>query len=343
MPDQTDFNQGLIARTIRIGLGLIVGGTFVLFAVRNVHFAEVRAILSHATVTPLVFAVVAFVADFLLRAVRFWIMLQSTTGRRLPLRTTIGPFIASFGMSDVLPLRVGDGFRVVWFSRQFGIAAGTVIGTMIVERILDLVTIVLLGGISLAVVSLAAPPALVWNFQLLLAVTFVGGLAMLFAPTVCHRGLATLFRQASFGPINKLIEAMRAASRAVAKIRSWRYLGMLTAISVALWLLESGVFLGVWLSLGGSINALLQPFLAFAFSTLGTLVPSLPGHFGPFEFFGLQAFTLAGVDTPMAAAVVLLAHLILWAPTALFGIGWLLSAAIHAPDTSPKVRNPVSS
>ncbi|MCZ8544979.1 flippase-like domain-containing protein [Mesorhizobium qingshengii] len=341
MADQTEFNQGRTGRIIRVGLGLIVGATFVVLAMRNVHFPEVGAILRRATVAPLVLAIVAFVADFLLRAVRFWMMLQSATGRRLPLRLMIGPFIASFGMSDVLPLRVGDGFRVLWFSRQFDIPAGTVIGTMIVERILDLVTIVLLGAMSLALVDLTAPPALVWNFQLLLAIALTGGLGMLFAPALSYRLLEKLFRKINFGPIIILIAALRAASEAVAQISSWRRLSMLSVMSFALWLLESGVFLGVWVSLGGSTDALLKPSLAFALSTLGTLVPSLPGHFGPFEFFGLQAFTLAGVDTSMAAAVVLLAHLILWAPTALFGVGWLLSAATQKPDASSKIQSSV--
>ena len=170
MADQTEFNQGRTGRIIRVGLGLIVGATFVLLSMRNVHVAEVGAILRRATVAPLVLAVVAFVADFLLRAVRFWMMLQSQPVAACRCDCMIGPFIASFGMSDVLPLRVGDGFRVLWFSRQFDIPAGTIIGTMIVERILDLVTIVLLGGMSLALVDLTAPPALVWNFQLLLAI-----------------------------------------------------------------------------------------------------------------------------------------------------------------------------
>jgi uncharacterized protein (TIRG00374 family) len=195
-----------------------------------------------------------------------------------------------------------------------------------------------LGGIALALVGLAAPPALVWNFQLLLIIALAGGLAMLFVPALLYRVLNKLFDRIKFGPIVVVISALRSAAQAVAQIRSWRRLTLLTIMSLALWLLESVVFLGVWVSLRGSTDAMLKPFIAFAFSTLGTLVPSLPGHFGPFEFFGLQAFALVGVETSIAAAVVLLAHLILWAPTALFGIGWLLFSAAPGPGASEKVH-----
>jgi uncharacterized membrane protein YbhN (UPF0104 family) len=66
--------------------------------------------------------------------------------------------------------------------------------------------------------------------------------------------------------------------------------------------------------------------VAFAFSTLGTLVPALPGNFGTYEYFGVSSFRAVGVDEPLAAATILLAHMILWLPTALFGIGWLMVA-----------------
>lgn len=312
---------------LRIGLGVIVGAFFVVLVMRNVNFAEVGAILDRATVMPLVLAVVAFIADFLLRAVRFWMMLLSTTGRRLPLKPTISPFIASFGMSDILPLRAGDGLRILWFSRQFNISAGIVIGTMIVERILDLVTIILLGGVCLALVTGTVPPALLLNFQLVLVIGLAGGFGMLFAPALLCRLLETLFGRIHFAPVVILIKTLKATSAAVVQVGSWRRLVLLTLLSLVLWVLESLVFVGAWISLGGSVETLLKPFLAFVFSTLGTLVPSLPGHFGSFEFFGIQAFALTGVDASTAAAVVLLAHLILWAPTAIFGVGWVLFAA----------------
>ncbi|PLT94965.1 lysylphosphatidylglycerol synthase transmembrane domain-containing protein [Sinorhizobium medicae] len=326
MGDGSKPPQSRLGATLRVGLGLAAGVAFVVLVMRDVHLAEVGALLQRATIAPLLLAIFAFVTDFLLRAVRFWVMLRQTSGRDMPLRPTVGPFIASFGMSDVLPLRLGDGFRVVWFSRQFRIPAGTVIGTMIIERVLDLVTIVILGALALSLVDLSAQPALVRNFELALVVALLGGLGMLFAPAFLTRLFERLFRSVDVSVIAMLLKALRATSAGVLQIGSWQKIAVLTAISLALWILESLVLIGAWLSLGGPAGDLLKPFLAFAFSTLGTLVPSLPGHFGAFEYFGVQAFALVGVDGATAVAVVLLAHLILWAPTAIFGICWLLFA-----------------
>src|SRR3546814_1576326 len=100
------------------------------------------------------------------------------------MRRCIGPFIASFGISDIRPLRAGDGFRVVWFHRQFGIPVGVLIGTMLVERLLDLTAILILGGVALILIGVSAPPMLVSGFQFVLAATFFAGIVIVFAPVL---------------------------------------------------------------------------------------------------------------------------------------------------------------
>lgn len=168
-------SQSRFGATFRIGLGVAAGAAFIVLVVRDVHLPEVWALLQNAALAPLLFAFLAFVTDFLLRALRFWMILKQTSSRDLPLGPTVAPFIASFGVNDVLPLRLGDGFRVVWFSRQFRISAGTVVGAMIVERVLDLVTIVVLGALAMALLDLSAASATAWHFELALVVALAGG------------------------------------------------------------------------------------------------------------------------------------------------------------------------
>lgn len=327
MADAPHGKSSRLSNWIHVTLGLVLGVIFIVLVVRNVNFADVYAVISRATLLPLVIATAAFVIDFLLRAARFWAMLLMATGRRFAFGPTISPFIASFGMSDVLPLRVGDGFRVVWFSRHFDISPGTVIGTMVIERILDLGTIVILGVVALALLDENAPSAIVWNFQVALGLAAIASFALLFAPALLRKILSKTLGWFEFGWVRTIDGALAATSAAVVQIGSWQRLAWLAAVSLLLWLLESLVVIGAWWSLGGSLGALLEPFTAFVFSTLGTLVPSLPGHFGSFEYFGIQAFSLTGVDAAIAVSVIFLAHLILWAPTAIFGVCWLLFRA----------------
>ena len=60
---------------LQAGLGVLLGVILLVLVMRNVHIGEVTALLGHATMAPLILAFVAYVADFILRAARFWIML----------------------------------------------------------------------------------------------------------------------------------------------------------------------------------------------------------------------------------------------------------------------------
>jgi uncharacterized protein (TIRG00374 family) len=103
-----------------------------------------------------------------------------------------------------------------------------------------------------------------------------------------------------------------------------RLLVWFSLLSLICWGLEALVFYGAWLSLGGSATSLAEPFLAFSIGTLGALIPGLPGHFGSYEYFGVETLKLIGTDPSFAASFIVLAHLVLWIPTALFGVLWLL-------------------
>lgn len=313
-----------IKGVVRLAVGLVAGVVFAVLLLRNVELHRVSATLREARPWPLLLGLMAFAADFGLRAARYWYMVRSASDRRLPLGPTVGPFIAGFGISDVLPLRAGDGFRIIWFNRLFAIDAGTLIGAMMVERLLDLIALVILGGLALRLVDITTPQVLLSEFKLVLTVAGLAGIGLLLAPEKLFGLLDRMIGRIAGHRAGALRRAVRSICATVRHMGSSRRLIMLLAMSLLCWLLESLTFLCAWISMGGPAGDFAKPFLAFCFSVLGTLVPSLPGHFGSFEYFGVQAFTLTGVDPSFAAAVVFLAHMLIWTPTAIFGVGWVV-------------------
>ncbi|KKW90676.1 lysylphosphatidylglycerol synthase transmembrane domain-containing protein [Sphingobium chungbukense] len=307
-------------RRLRVAVQCCIGLALLLLFLRQIDMGAAASILLRAAMPPLVFALFAFALDFLLRAVRFWMLLEAVAGRKLPLRAVPAPFIASFGISDLLPLRAGDVFRLAWFQRQMDLRTGSVLGAMLIERFYDLAALLLLG-VALAALHLPAAGG---------AALIVAALAgMIGAPLVLSRlpapppaapRPATTPGRTLRGRIARAVRDMLAT---FAILRSPQRVLMLSALSILCWLLEAMLFLGAWNSLGGPLAQWQPPMAAFTASTLGTLVPGLPGHFGTFELFGLAAFTRNGIAADHAAAVLLLAHLLLWAPTALFAILWL--------------------
>ncbi len=89
-------SQSRFGATFRIGLGVAAGAAFIVLVVRDVHLPEVWALLQNAALAPLLFAFLAFVTDFLLRALRFWMILKQTSSRDFTTRPDRGTVYRQF-------------------------------------------------------------------------------------------------------------------------------------------------------------------------------------------------------------------------------------------------------
>ena len=320
MPDLRTLPVG---KAIGIFLQFAVGVGLLALLSSMVDVRQIGRLLLAAKLMPLLAALMLLALDFMLRAMRFREMLAVVSGTPLRLRSLVAPFVASFGISDLLPLRIGDGFRLVWFSRQCGLPFGAVVGVMIVERLMDLAAILLLAAIGFTVmhpglIDANREPGLLLALCALLLLAGVPRLIRFGHAWLqkIHRSRDTFFYR-QIGIVLTTIETVR-------KIASIRRASGLMLLSALIWVIEAGVMLCAWTSLGDAPVSPAVLLFAFASATIATLFPSLPGHFGTFEFAGVEAFGLAGIDRSTAAAVVLLTHLLLWAPIALFAIGWLV-------------------
>lgn len=309
---------------LRVLPGLVLGGAFLALLWNTVDMARVAALMARASPLPLLLALLAYALDFVLRAARFRFLLDPAGRHGLTLKATVAPFVASFGISDVLPLRLGDVFRVWWFHRRFGLPVGLVLAGMIVERVLDLVAILAIAGVALWLVDAPLPHEAMMQLRMAALGVLVLSIAVLALPAVVARIAERIAQRHSHGLVHRVAVAARSVADAVRAIGNARRMAGMLLLSIGLWLLESLVMLGAWISLGGEAGAWLKPLTAFAVATLGTLVPGLPGHFGSFEVFGVLIFVALGIAAEPATATILVAHLLLWLPTALFGIGWLL-------------------
>lgn len=315
-----------LPRWLRVVLQYAAGLALLGLFLRQIDPAQLLAHVRRLNAAPVLIALMAYALDFLLRAVRFWLLLNAASGRKLPWKGVPGPFVASFGISDLLPLRAGDVFRLLWFRQRMQLPGGTVLGAMVIERGLDLASLLLLGTLVLA--AFAPGLALLLTAAMLLA----GGLVL---PLLARDASMPAARRSSQGWRARLTLGARDALATFRILRSPRFSAGLGALSLVCWVLESLVLLCVWIDLGGAPDDPFTPVAGFVAATLATLVPSLPGHFGTFELLGLETFQRLGVSPGFAAAVLLVGHLLLWAPTALFAAAWL--ALARSPRGSGQV------
>lgn len=132
-------------RSLQVIITLVLSALALYVALNGVNFNDVGAALQQVRPGWLALTMVLILVTLVIRAQRWRILL----GRKLSLRDTFGLINVGYLVSGVLPLRAGDPARAVAASTR---AAGTgaavsaiaALSTVVVERVLDMFTVVLI-------------------------------------------------------------------------------------------------------------------------------------------------------------------------------------------------------
>jgi glycosyltransferase 2 family protein len=159
------------SRVLRIGISVAISAVFLALAVRNVRWNAAVAALRGATYLYLLPLMGVAVLTLYTRAQR-WQLLLKPIGVP-PVRLLFHATNIGFMANMLLPLRAGEVIRPVLASRQAKLPLGGVLATILLERIFDMFTVLLLFGVSVMVVPLSEQ-ALRWG-QTLTALALVVG------------------------------------------------------------------------------------------------------------------------------------------------------------------------
>jgi len=325
-------------------LGLAVAGVFLYFTFGRLQWESVRLALATARPGPLLLGGLFLASGFFMRITRWWWMLK-VFEPELPLHHCIRPFLISIAVNNAVPLRGGDVLRVVGFRQQLRSPPMRILGTLVVERLLDLLVLLAFLFVGLrGVVANRVPPALIHASIGITAVCLVSLLTLLLLPNQVQQGLRWLVqrpwlaKRTGFAPIESWLEQLFAA---LSLLRSPKVSLQLVVLSVLAWIFEGGVFATVAWSLQADA-APLGSWFSLALGTLATLIPSSPGYVGTFDYFTMLGLTSYGAERAVAAVFALLVHLMLWIPVTLVGALLFITARPH-PPTSGSAVSPLPS
>lgn len=271
-----------------------------------------------------------------LKAYRWGLLLkpiqQFSTAQLVP------PVMVGFAFNNVLPAHLGEFVRVFVFSRQTKIAKTSVLATVALERLFDVVAIISLLGAGLVLVedldeSLKKAGLM---FAGASAVAIVGaGIYVFFTDAVlafvrwCFRVLPL---PESFE--EKVLALAELGAEGLHSIRSMTLLTGILVISFVKWLLNG--FL-VWLTLyafGLDVSAPMT-FVLLGAVALAVTIPSSPGYFGVIQgTFWLVLQTLPHLADRQADvfAASIFYHLAQWIPVTLYGMWCFKQTGLHMAD-----------
>lgn len=318
------------ARWLRPILGAGIGLVFAVLLARRVEWEAVARLLAGAEAAPLALALAALGAGIGLRIVRWWWMLRAfDPGLRLA--SCARPFLVSLALNNTVPLRAGDVVRVVGFGRALRAPAARVLGTLLIERLLDLLVLLLVFFLTL----LGAARVFPRGFVLAAGVAGLGATAALLVLLAFPGGVARAAERLVSRAQGRSRRAERIAPLARQLVESLGVLGSsgrsaaLLGLSLLAWIAEGSVFAAAAVSLGMTFPWP-APWLALGAATLSTLLPGAPGYVGTFDWFATLGFVAYGTDRSAAAAAALLIHVLLWLPVTVTGLALL---GLHRRET----------
>jgi uncharacterized protein (TIRG00374 family) len=311
-----------LRRWLRPLAGLVITIVFVLLLARQLQGADVPAAMARMSAVWLAAALAALACGYAFRIVRWWVMLRAMDPA-VRLGACVRPFLVSIAVNNLVPFRAGDAFRVVGFRDELQAPPMRILGTMLVERLLDLSTLLVFFFVGLSGTSPGGvPPAFVTAAAWMAAAGAALVLTLLLLASRLE-GISEAIGQWPMVRRHATLSWIAGQVHHVAGVLGVLHTPAMTArlalLSFAAWLCEGLVFVAVALGLsieGGPRG----PLFALATGTLATLIPSSPGYVGTFDYFAALGLVAYGASRALAGAFAIVVHLILWLPLTLAGV-----------------------
>lgn len=306
-------------RNRRFWLGVAVSALFLYLALRGQRFDEIWATLRSANYLWVFPATAVFFLALVLKAYRWHLLMRPV--KEIPTARMFPVMIIGYTGNNIFPLRAGELLRAYLLRQKEGISVSASLGTVVAERTLDGITLLIF---LLAILPLAPRGGVPLLLLIPTVAVFVGaGSALFLAATFPDRARSVVARIAQVllpqpagqrvsGMAERFLDGLQALRGAPNALR-------LLLVSLLVWAVESGKF---WVLMQGLPFD--QPYYVMLFATavvnLATVLPAMPGYVGTFEAAGRWSLELFAVPPQLAFSFILLAHAILWFPVTALGL-----------------------
>lgn len=296
---------------ISLALGTLISIACLAFIVQKIDAAQVKLAFQRFEWHYFAIGVGCLAFGYAMRILR-WARILNSAGARVRFRTCAAPFLGSIALNNVLPLRLGDVVRALVFPTSIGVPRATSTSSLVMERLVDLMTLILWLSASIMVSRHLSVPG--WIKETAMTLAVIGTLSLigifLLSGAIARRLKPLKGRAAE--ALTSLLEGFEAMSRP-------RALASLLGLSLLVWVGEAGLFYCLLIGFGLEATPA-AAVIIMAIATLATLVPSSPGYVGPFHLAAFAGISLLGGTNDQAASFAVLSHLGLWVPTTLAGV-----------------------
>lgn len=280
----------------RVIFSSIIGGIILAVVIQGVNLSEILQKITNASFEWVALSALAYLVFFILRAVRWKILLAN--GRKFSSIfhiTQIG-----YLLNNVFPFHLGEVIRAIILKEKENVDIGYGISSTVVERVMDVLALLILGVIITTII----PPSdgfqeffagTIKNVATILILATAGIVAFAIRPQILLKFLDYTVRIRKFSKLSIQARELALSIANGLKIMSKNHVNFAAsfALTFLIWLIN---FVGVYFlfnSIALHINPMLI-FVGFIATTLLLVLPSSPGYVGTYEMFWIAAFLSLG-------------------------------------------------
>lgn len=315
-----------------LSFALAIAIIVVMFRGLNIDFQDSWRQIRQSTIGFFLIALLCYYAALFIRGYRWTGMLRQVgisreTGYHVPnLWGMFEIIVLSWFANSILPAKLGDAYRGFLIKRRANASFGTSFGTILAERLIDLVMLVLvLLASGVIVFGLHAPgrtqQAFVWGGTVVL-IGVIGVVILWLLRDRLERFMPsqalTHYRRLHGGLFQVLANPLRPA-----------------LLSVCIWLLDGLRVYLIARSLGWDLH-ISESIMVALISALVSVIPFTPAGLGFVETFMVTALTQIGVVASTAAAIALLDRVVTYLSLIIVGVPlyfWVLRREVTSATT----------
>jgi uncharacterized protein (TIRG00374 family) len=306
-----------VNKVIKFSIGLIFSIVGLVYAFRQFNWTEFINLLQGVNYWYLLAAVALQLGTVWVRALRWkWLLapIKNVSTKLLFDATMIGYF-----GNNVLPLRMGELLRAYVVSNNSSISTLKVIGTLIVDRILDLLAVVILAIFFLFFSELIVIPKWIIAFSIILVLVVFMVVLIIGSKNPDWKSIKKRYKiyqtkvgSKLYGFITNIISGISVLNKAPNKIGIY-------GVIVLLWTMYYISFILIIIGVNLELN-LMNAGVLFVLLTLTISIPAAPGYIGTYHATCVAVLTnIYNISLNASQTFAVLSHAVIFIPFVLIG------------------------
>jgi uncharacterized protein (TIRG00374 family) len=307
----------------RFWLGVLVSLVCLVLVLWRIDYREVLDALQQANYLWLLPAALPFAGTIASKVLR-WQLLFPGDHSKIRRGKLFSALMISYALNTIFPARLGEVARAYVIGETEGLSKSLAFSTIIVEKVLDVLTLLLFLVLLLPLVTL---PPWVREAATLLAPVFLCLFALILALAYQRKKTLALMHSVLTRvpglPAERLLGPLDSALTGFDVLGSLRANLVLWGWSIVVWG-TSGFFM-LFVMFAFHIEAPpAAAFLLLCVTSLGMTVPSSPGYIGVYHWLVVSTLQIFGVERELALSFAFALHAITFLPLTLLGIFYMM-------------------